>query len=143
MEKSSPFSEKFGKILSMECLIYLISRLPLNFLRSVGRLVGALIYRFDSAYRAEINRNLSRAGIYSAEMARYVAREQGAQAVGMGKDLYENSPETNSTPSRPKTFMTSPKATAPATKLQPSAHLKKWEKLPDTPWRLPPPLSTG
>lgn len=81
MEKSSPFSEKFGKILSMECLIYLISRLPLNFLRSVGRLVGALIYRFDSAYRAEINRNLSRAGIYSAEMARCVAREQGAQAV--------------------------------------------------------------
>lgn len=81
MEKSSLFPEKFGKILLMEFLIYLISRLPLNFLRSVGRLVGTLIYRFDSAYREEIRRNLSRAGIYSPEMARVVAREQGAQAV--------------------------------------------------------------
>lgn len=76
MEKSSLFPEKFGKILLMEFLIYLISRLPLNFLRSVGRLVGTLIYRFDSAYREEIRRNLSRAGIYSPEMARVVAREQ-------------------------------------------------------------------
>ena len=65
----------------MECLIYLISRLPLNFLRSIGRWIGALIYRFDRRYRAEINRNLTRAGIYSPQMAQAVAREQGAQAV--------------------------------------------------------------
>lgn len=65
----------------MKCLIYLISRLPLNFLRLVGRWVGALIYRFDQRYQAEINRNLTRAGLYSETMARAVAREQGAQAV--------------------------------------------------------------
>ena len=80
-EKSSPFHEKFGKITVMEFLIYLISRLPLNFLRSVGRCIGAMIYRFDRRYREEINRNLTRAGIYSADMAHAVAREQGAQAV--------------------------------------------------------------
>ena len=65
----------------MKCLIYLISRLPLNFLRLVGRWVGALIYRFDQRYQAEINRNLTRAGLYSETMARAVAREQGAQAI--------------------------------------------------------------
>jgi len=65
----------------MKCLIYLISRLPLNFLRLVGRRVGALIYRFDQRYQAEINRNLTRAGLYSETMARAVAREQGAQAI--------------------------------------------------------------
>lgn len=65
----------------MKCLIYLISRLPLNFLRLVGRWVGALIYRFDQRYQAEINRNLTRAGLYSETMARTVAREQGAQAI--------------------------------------------------------------
>lgn len=65
----------------MKFLIYLISRLPLNFLRTIGRLVGVLIYRFDEAYRREIHRNLSRAGIFTAEMAYTVAREQGAQAV--------------------------------------------------------------
>ena len=65
----------------MKCLIYLISLLPLNFLRLVGRWVGALIYRFDQRYQAEINRNLTRAGLYSETMARAVAREQGAQAV--------------------------------------------------------------
>lgn len=65
----------------MKYLIYLISRLPLNFLRLVGRWVGALIYRFDQRYQAEINRNLTRAGLYSETMARAVAREQGAQAI--------------------------------------------------------------
>lgn len=65
----------------MKFLVFLISRLPLNFLRSIGRIVGVLIYRFDSAYREEIHRNLTRAGIYSREMAFAVAREQGAQAV--------------------------------------------------------------
>lgn len=65
----------------MEFLIYLISRLPLNLLRSIGRFVGTLIYRFDSAYRQEINKNLTRAGIYSPALAYEVAREQGAQAV--------------------------------------------------------------
>lgn len=65
----------------MKCLIYLISRLPLNFLRLVGRWVGALIYCFDQRYQAEINRNLTRAGLYSETMARAVAREQGAQAI--------------------------------------------------------------
>lgn len=65
----------------MKCLIYLISRLPLNFLRLVGRWVGALIYRFNQRYQAEINRNLTRAGLYSETMARAVAREQGAQAI--------------------------------------------------------------
>lgn len=65
----------------MKFLIYLISRLPLNFLRSIGRLVGSMIYHFDRRYRNEINRNLSRAGIYSSDMAHQVAREQGAQAV--------------------------------------------------------------
>lgn len=65
----------------MKCLIYLISRLPLNFLRLVGRWVGALIYRFDQRYQAEINRNLTRSGLYSETMARAVAREQGAQAI--------------------------------------------------------------
>ena len=65
----------------MEFLIYLISRLPLNLLRSLGRFVGTLIYRFDSAYRQEINKNLTRAGIYSPALAYEVAREQGAQAV--------------------------------------------------------------
>lgn len=81
VEKSSPFLEKFGKITVMKCLIYLISRLPLNFLRALGRWVGLMIYRFDGRYREEINRNLSRAGIYSSDMAYRVAREQGAQAV--------------------------------------------------------------
>ena len=77
----------------MKFLIYLISRLPLNFLRAVGRFVGVLIYRFDGAYRREIHRNLSRAGIFTPEMAYAVAKEQGAQAVEapwvLGRDRQE------------------------------------------------------
>lgn len=77
----------------MKFLIYLISRLPLNFLRAVGRFVGVLIYRFDGAYRREIHHNLSRAGIFTPEMAYAVAKEQGAQAVEapwvLGRDRQE------------------------------------------------------
>ncbi len=65
----------------MELLIKLIAKLPLGVLRKIGRIIGVLIYRCSSSYRRQIERNLTRAGIFTPELALEVAREQGAQAV--------------------------------------------------------------
>ncbi len=65
----------------MRILLSLCARLPLTWVHALGRAVGLLIYRFSASYRGQIHANLRRAGIFSPEMARAVALEQGAQAV--------------------------------------------------------------
>ena len=69
----------------MKFLIFLISRIPLEALRSVAALIGRLMYRLAPGYRERIKENLRRAGIYSEALARQVAgypRSRGA--LGMG-----------------------------------------------------------
>ncbi len=79
--KNRQFETKFGKIRSMERLIKLISKLPLGFVRGVGRFISVLIYRCSESYRHQIRENLMRAGVYTPELALSVAKEQGAQGV--------------------------------------------------------------
>ena len=65
----------------MKFLIFLISRIPLEALRSVAALIGRLMYRLAPGYRERIKENLRRAGIYSEALARQVAEQQAIQGV--------------------------------------------------------------
>lgn len=77
----------------MELLIKFIAKLPLGVLRKIGRFIGVLIYRCSSSYRRQIKTNLTRAGIFTPDLALEIAREQGAQAVEApwvwGRDRYD------------------------------------------------------
>lgn len=65
----------------MELILKLLALLPLTWIHALGRLMGTLIYRCSPSYRARIKENLQIAGIYSSELGRRVAKEQGAQAL--------------------------------------------------------------
>ncbi|MBR2960704.1 MAG: lysophospholipid acyltransferase family protein [Burkholderiaceae bacterium] len=65
----------------METLLYLFSRLPMSWMRAIGRTVGVLIYKSSASYRERIHENLRYAGIDSEEMALRVAAEQGVQGI--------------------------------------------------------------
>lgn len=65
----------------METLLYLLSRLPMSWMRAIGRTMGVLIYKCSASYRQRIHENLRHAGIDSDEMAYRVAAEQGIQGI--------------------------------------------------------------
>lgn len=65
----------------MGFIFRLVALLSLDAVRTLGRFIGRMLYRFDKSSRRNIDANLKRSGLFSEAFARRVAEETGVQAV--------------------------------------------------------------
>lgn len=65
----------------MKFFIRLIACLSLESVRSLGAVLGRLLYRFNRPFRGHLKENLGYAGLYSEDFAKRVAKHIGIQAL--------------------------------------------------------------
>lgn len=65
----------------MKFFIRLIACLSLESVRSLGTVLGGLLYRFNRPFRGHLKENLGYAGLYSEDFAKCVAKHIGIQAL--------------------------------------------------------------
>ncbi|WP_368641013.1 lysophospholipid acyltransferase family protein [Castellaniella ginsengisoli] len=66
-------------------LVRLLAALPLSWLQSTGRLLGAIVYRFPGRYRRRLQANARQAGYADPAFARRAAAESGAMILEIPK----------------------------------------------------------